>query len=269
MNRLLLIALISLGLGHAAWGADDPSRNRFSVMVGGFWPDVDTTARANGTGGRVGTQLDFESDLGLDDRDALFTGGLTFRLAKRHYFDFLYLDLKRSGQRTIDIDINWQDQTFMRQAQLDTIFDTEVLRFSYGYAFIDDDRQRLMGQFGIHYTKVTAGLGAAGANVRRAEADTDVPLPVIGLAYDYAITPKVGLSLRAQIFRLEFEGIDGALDNLSANVQYAFTPRIAAFVGYNYYSIDVDASKEHWHGSFEFNYYGPWLGVMVGFGEPP
>jgi hypothetical protein len=267
MKKLLLIALL-FGLAQSAFSADDPSRSRFSVMAGGFWPDVNTTARADGNGGRIGTKLDFESDLGLADRKAMFTGGLSFRAWDRHYFDFLYFNLSRSGRRTLDFDVNWQDQTFARQAQIDAIFDTEVLRFSYGYAFINSDRQRLLGQFGIHYTKVTAGL--AGANVnRRVEADTDVPLPVIGVAYDYAMTPKWGLSARAQIFRLEFEGIDGALDNLVASVQYSFNPRFALFFGYNYYSIDVDADKDHWNGSFEFNYYGPWAGIVVGFGHVP
>jgi hypothetical protein len=270
MNKLLLIALM-LGLSHAAWGAEseDPSRSRFSLMAGGFWPDVNTTARADGNAGRIGTKVDFESDLGLSDRKTMFTGGLGFRAWKRHYFDFLYFNLSRSGVKQIPLEINWKDQTFTRQAQLDSIFDTEVLRFSYGYAFIDNDRHRLLGQFGIHYTKVTAGLGADASNIRRIDADTNVPLPVIGLAYDYAFTPKWSLSTRAQIFRLEFEGINGSLDNLSANVQYSFNPRFAMFLGYNYYSIDVSAKKDAWHGSFEFDYYGPWLGLVAGFGSAP
>ena len=254
-----------------AWSEDDPTNSRFSIMVGGFWPDVDTTARADGDGGRVGTSIDFESDLGLDDRDALFTGGLSFRLAKRHYFDLLYFKLARNGVKTIDLEIDWKDQHFERQANIDSFFDTEVLRLSYGYAFVDNDRHRLLGQFGVHYTRVSAGLQPQTTQVQgvSVEADTDVPLPVFGLDYTFAITDKLLLNARAQLFRLEFEGIDGALDNLSLNLNYSFTPRIGAFIGYNYYSIDVDADADHWKGSFDFNYYGPWIGVVVGLGEAP
>jgi len=268
---MLLIALM-VGLAHAAWGAEaeDPSRGRFSVMAGGFWPDVNTTARADGNGGRIGTKIDFESDLGLADRKTMFTGALSFHPWKRHYFDFLYFDLSRSNTQQIPIEINWQDQTFTRQLSLDTIFETKVVRFSYGYAFIDDGHQRLMGQFGIHYTEVTAGLGVSGTSRgRRAEASSDVPLPVIGLAYDYAFTPKWSMSARAQVFRLEYEGINGALNNLNLNAQYSFNQRFALFLGYNYYSIDVDANKPHWNGSFKFDYYGPWLGLVAAFGEAP
>jgi hypothetical protein len=267
MNRILLTTLL-LGFTCAAWSADDPSRSRFSLMAGGFWPDVNTTARADGNGGRIGTKIDFESELGLADRKALFTGGLSFHAWDRHYFDFLYFDLSRSGTKPITIDINWKDQTYTRSTSIDTIFDTKVLRFSYGYAFIHDDHQRLMGQFGIHYTKVTAGLGG-GPNAQRVEADTNVPLPVIGLAYDYSFTPKWSLSARGQIFRLNYEGIDGSLDNASLNVQYSFNQRFALFGGYNYYSIDVSTRKDHWNGAFEFDYYGPWLGIVAGFGEAP
>jgi hypothetical protein len=39
----------------------------FAFRIGGFFPQVDTKARADGNGGLLGTTIDFESDLGLDD----------------------------------------------------------------------------------------------------------------------------------------------------------------------------------------------------------
>jgi hypothetical protein len=266
MKTLLLCAVLLLP-SAAAFADDDAQSSRFFVMVGGFWPDVNTTVRADGNGGRIGTTLDFESDLGLDDRDALFMGGAGMRIGERHYIDLLYFKLAREADHTIDTSIEFGDRVFDAQATLRTSFNTEVIRLSYGYAFISNDKHRLLGQIGAHYTRVSAGLSLRGDRSVSAEADSDVPLPVLGLVYDYSITPRVRLELRAQIFRLEFEGIDGALDNLTASVSYAFTPHISAMVGYNYYSMDVDAQADHWNGSFDFGYQGPWLGVVVGFGS--
>lgn len=265
MKTLLL--LVALLLSAVARAEGEMESNKYFLMVGGFWPDVDTTVRIDGNGGRIGTTLDFESDLGLDDRDALFTAGAGLRIGEKHYLDLLYFKLARDSTHTIDVDITIRDQEFERQATLDTFFDTEVFRFSYGYAFISNDKHLLLGQVGAHYTRVSAGVRLSSDREVDADADSDVPLPVIGLAYNYHITPKLGLSLRAQLFRLEFEGIDGSLDNLSATVGYSFTPRVGAFLGYNYYSMDVDADADHWNGSFDFNYMGPWLGVAVGFGS--
>ncbi|HEY5809704.1 MAG TPA: hypothetical protein VIT67_17135 [Povalibacter sp.] len=267
MNRVILVCAALL-FSVAAAAADDPQTGRFWVMAGGFWPDVDTTVRVDGNGGRVGTQVDFESDLGLDERDALFIGGAGMRIGERHYLDLLYFKLARSGEHTIDIDIDFNDQTFSRQTTLNSFFDTEVIRFSYGYAFISNDKHVLTGQIGAHYTRISAGLRLAGNTASVTEdASSDVPLPVLGLAYNYRITPAVRLDLRAQVFRLSVEDVDGALNNISASLQYAFTPRIAAFVGYNYYTLDLDSKSDHWNGSFDFGYKGPWLGVTAGFGD--
>jgi hypothetical protein len=265
MRTCVLLSCLLLS-GAALAQSEDPFDHRFSVTAAGFWPNLDTTIKADGNGGRIGTSVDMETDLGLKDRDTLFAGSATWNIARRHSLDLLYFQLGRNGTRNIDRDIEFRDQTFPVSAAVHSLFETDVLRLSYGYAFIADDRQRLLGQFGIHYTKVTAGLDREGGSIR-AEADSDVPLPVLGIAYERRLGEHFGFDVRAQIFRLEFEDIDGALDNASLNFYWAPAQHFSMFVGYNYYNMDVDAKLDHWHGSFEFGYEGPWAGVLVGFGS--
>jgi hypothetical protein len=262
---VLCAGLLLTAMAHAQ--SEQPEGNKFFVGVGGFWPDVNTTVRVDGNGGVIGTKLDFESDLGLDDRKALFTGLASWHIAKRHYLELMYFRLARSGTHDIDVDIRFRDKVFSAQSTLNSFFDTDVLRISYGYAFYDNGKSRLIGQAGAHYTQVSTGITLKGAGSVTADAKAKVPLPVIGLQYDYQFTPKMSLDARAQIFRLSFDGIDGALNNLSATFQYGFTPQFGAFIGYNYYSLNVDADREQWHGSFDFSYSGPWLGVSYGFGK--
>ena len=266
MKAPLLATALLLPALAAADG--ESQSNKYFVMVGGFWPDVDTSVRIDGNGGRIGTQLDFESDLGLDDRDALFMAGAGMRIGERHYLDLLYFDLSRDSSHEIERTIEVGDETFTAQATLNTYFDTEVVRFSYGYAFVSNDKHLLLGQIGAHYTRVGAGLSLSNDRSVSAEADSDIPLPVLGVVYNYRITPSLSLNLRGQVFRLEFEGIDGSLDNLSASLSWTFADHFSVFGGYNYYSMDVDAETDHWNGSFDFGYQGPWLGLSYGFGKP-
>jgi hypothetical protein len=266
MRSCVLLACLLLS-GAALAQSEDSFHHRFSVTAAGFWPDVDTTVKANGNGGRIGTSIDFESDLGLRDRDTLFAGSMTWNIARRHSLDLLYFELGRNGSRTIDRNIDFRDQTFPLSATIHSLFETDVLRLSYVYAFIADDRQRLLGQFGVHYTKVTAGLDSAGGSAR-AEADSDVPLPVLGIAYERRLGEHFSFDVRAQIFRLEFEGIDGALDNAALNFYWIPAKHFSIYAGYNYYKMDVDARQDHWHGSFDFSYAGPWAGVLVDSDRP-
>ena len=265
MKRFLLCA--ALLLSTRAMAGADPQSAKYFVMVGGFWPDVNTTLRVDGNGGRIGTTVDLESDLGLADRDALFTAGAGMHIGDRHYLDLLYFNLARDANHPIDVDIDFGDQDYAAQLNLNTFFDTEVIRLSYGYALISNDRHRLLAQFGAHFTKVSVGMRLSSDREVSAEASSDVPLPVLGLDYSYSMTPRLRLDLRAQMFRLEFDDTDGALDNLTASVAYAFAPQVTAFAGYNYYSMNVDTADDHWNGSFDFSYQGPWIGFAVGFGS--
>jgi hypothetical protein len=261
----LLIALLLLPIAALADGGDQS--NKYFMMVGGFWPDVNTTARIDGNEGRIGTKLDFESDLGLQDREALFTIGAGMRIGERHYLDLLYFDLSREATHALERTISVGDETFTAHATVKNRFDTEVFRFSYGYAFISTEKQLLLGQVGAHYTRISAGVRLANDRQVSADADSNIPLPVLGIVYNYRITPSLSVNLRGQIFRLDIEGIDGSLDNLSASLSYGFTPQFSVFGGYNYYSMDVDARTDHWNGSFDFGYHGPWLGLNYGFGR--
>lgn len=263
---LLFGSLVTAGAACAQ--ANDPFDHRFSISAAGYWPNVSTTIRANGTGERalIGTSIDLESDLGLKDRDTLFTAGMIWNLARRHSLDLLYFDLARDGSKNIAHNINFRDQTFAVQTAIHSRFDTEVVRLSYGYAFIADERQRLTGQLGVHYTKVKAELDVEAASIRT-EADSDVPLPVIGIGYQRRLGNRFLFDAAGQLFRLKFDDLEGSLDNAYANLYWGPARHFSMFVGYNYYRMDVDARKEHWNGSFKFGYKGPWAGVLVGFGS--
>jgi len=247
---------------------DDPFDHRFSISAAAYWPEIDTTVKANGTGNfaLIGTLVDLETDLGLKDRDTLFTGGMTWNFARRHSLDLLYFELGRSATKTIDQSINFDGQTYPFQTSIHSLFQTDVLRLSYYYALLADDRQRLTGQIGVHYTKVKAGLDAVTGSIR-AEADSDVPLPVIGLGYQRRLGNRFLFDANVQVFRLEFDDLTGSLTNAYANFLWGPTQHFSIFIGYDYYAMNVDARKEHWNGSFDFSYKGPWAGVVVGFGS--
>ncbi len=261
---ILLTCLLVSGAARAQSG--NPFNHRFSISAAGYWPEISTTVRANGAGGLIGTSVNLETDLGLDDRDTLFAGGLSWNIAHRHSLDLLYFELGRRGTKGISHEINFQGHTFALQTSIQSLFETNVLRLSYGYAFLADDRQRLLAQIGVHYTKVKARL-ETDLGPFQTEATSDVPLPVIGIAYERRLGEHFAFDVTGQLFRLEFDDLSGSLDNAALNFYWAPARRFSIYVGYNYYSINVDARKQHWNGSFDFAYQGPWAGVVLGFGS--
>jgi hypothetical protein len=238
---------------------------KWAVNVGGFWADVNTIARAGGQGGRIGTRLDLEQDLGLDDHNLSFIGGVSYQFGRRHAFDLSYFELNRSAERTITTSIDFIDELFAPQTVVETSLDTQIWRLSYEYAFMDQPHHRATVQVGLHYVRLAAEL-ARSAGTRSAVASAKAPLPVLGLGYAYRFSPRWMFETRAQFFRLQFDDMDGSIDNFSAVVAAAPFRTVNVFAGYNYYRMNVDISKQLWDGESKLDYKGPWLGFVVGFG---
>src|SRR6185312_5185509 len=180
----------------------------------------------DGQGGRLGTRVDLEQDLGLDDHNLSFIGGVSYQFKRRHGFELMYFDLSRSAQRTLTTNIDFLDEVFAPQTVLASSLDTEIWQLSYEYAFLDQSRHRATAQVGLHYVRLSAHLGRS-AGTRSATASADATPAVIGVA-----------PLR------------------SVNV----------FAGYNYYRMNVNISKRLWNGESNLDYQGPWVGFVVGFG---
>lgn len=268
-KALLFFIAFTLGTSGVAnaqvLGPDLGRGHKATITVGAFWADINTIARAGGRGGLIGTRLDLEQDLGLDDHDVRFVGGVSYRFNSRHGIELSYFDLKRSADRTLTGDIEFAEELFERQTTVHTSFDTRIWRLSYSFAFLDSERQRATVQLGLHYPKLEADINRT-AGTRTAEASADAPLPVIGASYAYRFSPRWMAQVSGQIFRLEVDDVDGRIDNFSAIIAVAPFRNTSVFGGYTYYLMDVDISKRMWTGETKLDYQGPWVGVVIGFG---
>jgi hypothetical protein len=272
MKRIGLFLAVSVPLAAApvsaqVVGPDLGRGQHVSVMASGFWADINTIARADGNGGRIGTRLDLEKDLGFDDNDLRFVGGVSYQFNRRHGMILSYFDLNRTARRTLSADIEFRDQIYERSTTLESSFDTEIWRLSYAYAFLDTPRHRATAQIGLHFPRIAIHLSRT-EGTRNADAKSDTPLPVLGLSYTYGLSPRWMLDLRGQIFRLQMDDLDGSIDNFSAAIAFAAVQSCTLFAGYNYYKMSVDISKRFWNGESRFDYQGPWLGAVISFGGP-
>ena len=65
---LLVCLFVSLNGASPAWADTESPWKTFSIKAGGYFPIQDTNVRVDGTGGfGLGTEIDFENDLNLDE----------------------------------------------------------------------------------------------------------------------------------------------------------------------------------------------------------
>lgn len=244
--------------------ASSPLFERFKFSGFGFLPETSTTIRFDQVDGDLGTELDFEDDLGLDDREFLPAGVVSWRLGRQTRLEGSFFTLSREATREIDVEIDFGDETFERDVEVGTFFDTDILRASFFYSFLHDPQAELAVGLGLHLLWVDLGL-EAGDIERSVETDVTAPLPVLSVHGAYAFSPKFLLNGTGQLFALEIDRYDGELINLYGGFEYFFSPVVGATLGYDFYSIDLDVTgeREEFEGKIDFTYHGPRIGLVL------
>jgi len=266
-TALVLLGLLGPGLAAGqdtgGWKVHPYLQDRWYLQLAAYWPKVETTARLDSTTLGRGTELNFEDDLGLKDREVLGAILASVRLGERWKIEFEYFALNREATLPVNKNIQWGNTVFPINTTVTSSFDSDVYRLSAGYAFVKDDRREFGATLGVHVTDFKTSLAAGGLATEG--SDALAPLPTIGVYGAYAVSPRWLLTGRLDYFTLDYDDYDGSLTNVNAAVEYRFTRNFGVGVGYRYVKYDVDLTKSSWTGNANYTFSGPTLFVSGSF----
>ena len=238
------------------------SLSDFSFRVGFYNIAATTEVRVDALGGLIGTSIDLEDDLDLEDEKSASYLSFAWRMSGRHFLEMEQFTFKRSGAATLSGEIEFGDNVFEFGALVTSYFDTKVTRISYAYVIHDSDKFAFGMSGGLHITKLNTGI----SDVRASFSEPDVafaavtaPLPVIGMSAGWSITEKWFLYGRLQIFRLSINEYTGRLDHASVKMEYDAFKHVGVGVGYDLFDLDLDIDKRFWNGNINYNFHGPIL----------
>ena len=251
----LFASLICMPVYSASdpWG-DSP----FTLQLGAFRADADTTVRLDSTTLGRGTQLNLESDLGVNDSKTLPEFSFLWRINPRHGIEGSYVTLNRSGSRTLSGTIQFGDVIYPVSTTVNAKFDSDVFRVAYRYSPINDKGNELSLLLGAHYTTFDTAI-ASSLGTLSESASLDFPLPTIGARGSLRIADDWRLTGFAQLLKLKVGDYDGSLVNLSAGIEWTFLRQAYAGLGYSYYRYDLTSEKDNARGEFKYRFAGPAL----------
>lgn len=99
----LVAVLLFSGMPTAMAQTGDDTK--FSISLGVFFTDRDSQTSLDGTGGMLGTDVDLEDELGLDNKDSVFRIDAYYRFNEKHRLDVSVFDLSRAATVVIQRDI--------------------------------------------------------------------------------------------------------------------------------------------------------------------
>lgn len=250
---------------------DDPLSNRFVFAVGLFAPNLDTQVRLDSSTGMAGTEIDFESTLGMDDTDLLPLVLGYYRVAKKHRINYQHFKLARHGNSVSDLEIRFGEVTFPANLPLSSYFEVDVYSLGYSYSLIQKKKMELAFSVGLQFQDIEMGIaGSVGPGFIVEDADVVAPMPTFGGSFDYAISDKWIFTSLVGIFGLEIDlgddsDFSGEIVQINTGIAYKAFKNVAFALQYNYFRVDVDVNDTDWSGTLKYRYSGPVLAIAAYF----
>lgn len=260
MNNKKIILLFILLFGMKLF-AETP--DKFKINIGAmFVTDFSTNVGAKKQTRPAFNNIDWNKDLDLKNDTSAFRLDGYYRFNDRHSIDFAYYSVKSEGHKNSTKSFEYEDILVGVGANVNTYFNMDVYKVSYGYTFYHTENLELMLSAGLHITDIEIGLSASGnisvvaggnaasvsGNVYKNDESVTMPLPVFGFKGAYSFFDKKLYSIfKTEYFQLKYDDYDGSVVVASLALEYRFTENYGAGIGYNINKINLDykpADKE-------------------------
>lgn len=257
------------GTKPSVWELKPWPVSHYSARAGGFWA-VNNTDIGLGTDRNPYSILDLDNDLGMNRNTASVMLNLNARFGKHHRVDLSYYFINRRSTTVLDKDIHFGDHDYTIDTQVDAWLNTNILRASYGFAFVSNPHVEAGALLGVHILGFGLGMSATGQS---SDLDLDdranftAPLPDLGLWGTWAFHSRWALNAEMGFFAVRIKDIWGRLVSGNFSVQYRIGDHWGADLGYTFFRVKVNLDGERLQSNLKWSYNGPSLMVSYRFGN--
>lgn len=258
ISHFLVAALVatigaasSFSLAHADDFAGDVP-DLVWIDAGGAYNQIATQIAVITPNG-VGAAFDFEDVFDVPGQEIAGRMFGSVRISpKRRFIDFGYVDIRRSGTRVLEEDVQFGDYLFQTGSSVTAHFDTGFIYGAFRYDFLHLEPIRISGSAGLTYLR--AGVGLAGVATypdptdpnTSITADTDqkrsvgAPVPMVGLSMDWALARRLVLRTYTRLFRINISSVDGGLFESGIRLNWYFARHFGLAIGYDRTDLKID-----------------------------
>jgi len=227
--------------------------DKWKVNLGGmFVTNFDTRMQLGEKNIPLAIKLNTEDSLGMNSESSAFRFDGYYRFTETHSMNLSYFRARSDGYKSIDEDIEWDGKIISSGATVDSYFNMDVYKISYGYSFYHNEKIELMLTAGLHITSLDFGLTADGtitdsttssvASFYNSSQDVTLPLPVFGFKGEYTIIDKsLFISYKTDLFYIKYDVYKGSLLTSTINLEYHLMENVGVGIGYNTNEIYIKA----------------------------
>ncbi len=154
--------LASPAFAQSAPGTWNDLPDRFQIDTGYFRLSANTVLRYNGPEGESG-EIDFERDLGLDEKVNTFWVDATWRVGWRHQLKLAFTRVSRDrADFTLQREFTWGGETYNAGLSATSATTSDILGGYYRFAIFRNDRFEIGPTLGVGYLWLDARIQATG-----------------------------------------------------------------------------------------------------------
>jgi hypothetical protein len=247
-----LIATMLAGYAAAESGGSSGTKEflpweKGSVKLGGFLAAFDSNL-GFGVNNAAGVTINAEELFGLDTSLSVFRGEIMYRPgeSRRHQVDLIYAAYHRDGRATLTEEIDINGTPYPIGTEVDSLFNFDIIRGTYSYAILQDERMRIALGLGVYVVPLEYGVSLTTSGGRTAVegADTTLPLPAFAIRGEFQLVPRLFFNTSLDAMYLEYGDFRGSLLDVNVGLEYRPWDHFGIGLGYNGMSVRVEAEED-------------------------
>jgi len=213
-----------------------------------------------GNSGSVGTKVDLDKDLNLDNSQNL-TAEIALQWGDAR-LSLNYLPINFSGTGTMTLNGTFNDQSFAVNDVVKSEININLYDIGFTYFLVNLDDLPTRIQLGLELavkvadTEVSFKDSTAVPAISETQSAT-VPIPTVGARARIALSDYLGVSGR--VGYMEYDG--NHFTDAEGQVEFSPIPAIGIYAGYRFFDLKIDESDLF----VETEFSGPFGGLLVRF----
>lgn len=256
---------LSLGLAAAAQAAEGD--DRFTLRLGAM--NVDAYGELRGSTVFEGDALRFSEDFDFGSKEWVPRVDGVFRFGERNRLIFDYFRYDKSRTATLGEDLSYDDTTIPAGSFARGEVEFQLASLVYDFAVIDGERSSLGLQVGAEWARLKGSVHAESGEDRYRDSESETGYaPVVGVRFTTRPADRWLFTVQGQYLDADwgdFGDYEGSITRANALLEYRFTPRFGAFVGYDWFKLDVERTGSDGLLGLDQRFKGPMAGVTLAF----
>ncbi|MCP4649805.1 MAG: hypothetical protein GY853_06975 [PVC group bacterium] len=262
MKKTLVMLLIIGFAVLSATAAFAESKDTLVSVTADYWmPSVDAEVKSSELG-LLGSKININDDLGIDDSETIPSLKASVDLPLFPEVIVSYFTIDGSGSKNITKALSFKGINYTAATNVTSSYDITHFEGLLAWSFLNQDFTKLGVVLGVKYFEVETSLKDNTTGITKKE-DVAGPVPVVGIIGAVGLPGNVKLETLARGVVLEVGDVDAALFDVDLGLHYDFNKFFRASLGYRYFSIDAEDSKEN--DTVDVKFTGPYIGLTGSF----